>query len=205
VQASDEAENVDTTPATHNWTITQGCAGSTVTLGAAADSWILQDSANQNYGTDSVLKVDTKSNANARAVVRFALPAIPAGCQVTNARLRLYASSYKDGRTLQALRLLTSWTESALTWNNQPQTTGTAATVASGSGYREWTVTSQVQAMYAPGAKPRVPGARRDRERRRPRSGLQQPREGLGQPAAARADVRSVAGSRSRVWLGPRG
>lgn len=64
----------------------------------------------------------------------------------------LMDSANKDGRTLQALRLLTNWTESALTWNNQPQTTGTAATVASGSGYREGTVTSQVQAMYAPGA-----------------------------------------------------
>jgi large repetitive protein len=205
VQAADEAENVDTTPATHNWTITQGCAGSTVTLGAAADSWILQDSANQNYGTDSVLKVDTKSNANARAVVRFALPAIPAGCQVTNARLRLYASSYKDGRTLQALRLLTSWTESALTWNNQPQTTGTAATVASGSGYREWTVTSQVQAMYAPGANHGF----LVRDAAENGGGLDQGfnsrEKGSGQPAAARADVRSVAGSRSRVWLGPRG
>ena len=152
VRAADEAENVDQTPATHNWTITQGCAGSTVTLGAAADSWILQSSAGQNYGTDSSLKVDTKSGANARAVFRFNLPAIPAGCQVTSAKLRLYAASYKTGRTLQALRLLTAWTESALTWNNQPQTNGTVATVASGSGYREWTVTSHVQAMYAPGA-----------------------------------------------------
>ncbi len=44
VRAADEAENVDETPATHNWTITQGCAGSTVTLVAAADSWVLQSS-----------------------------------------------------------------------------------------------------------------------------------------------------------------
>jgi hypothetical protein len=29
---------------------------------------------------------------------------------------------------------------------------GAAATAKSGFGYREWTVTSQVQAMYAPGA-----------------------------------------------------
>jgi hypothetical protein len=39
-----------------------------------------------------------------------------------------------------------------VTWNNQPATTGTAATTSSGSGYRQWTVTSQVQAMYAAGA-----------------------------------------------------
>ena len=81
--------------------------------------------------------------------MRFTLPAIPAGCQVTQARLRMYASSYKTGRTLQALRASASWTEGGVNWSNQPATTGTAATVASGSGYREWTVTSHVQSMYS--------------------------------------------------------
>jgi large repetitive protein len=56
------------------------------------------------------------------------------------------------GRTLQAWRVAAPWTEVGLTWSNQPLTTGTAATVASGFGYREWTVTSHVQAMYAPSA-----------------------------------------------------
>jgi large repetitive protein len=37
-------------------------------------------------------------------------------------------------------------------WSNQPTTTGPAATMASGFGYREWTVTSQVRDMYVPGA-----------------------------------------------------
>ncbi len=38
-----------------------------------------------------------------------------------------------------------------MTWGNQPATTGTVATTTSGFGYRDWTVTSQVQAMYTPG------------------------------------------------------
>ena len=80
------------------------------------------------------------------------LPTIPAGCDVVTATLRLYASSYKDGRTLQAVPLATAWTENLVTWGNQPATSGTAATTTSGFDYREWTVTSQVQAMYTPGA-----------------------------------------------------
>ena len=150
MRAKDAAGNVDPTPASRNWTVTAAptCTGSTSTVGAAADAWMLQSSSAQNYGTDSVLKVDTKNGANARAVVRFNLPAIPAGCQLTSARLRLYASSYKTGRTLQALRLGAAWTEGTIRWNNQPATTGAAATVASGSGYREWTVNSQVKDMY---------------------------------------------------------
>ena len=113
---------------------------------------MLQSSAGQNYGTDGVLKVETKSGADARAYVRFNLPAIPSGCQVTTAKLRLYAASYKTGRTLQAFRVAAPWTEGAINWTNQPQTVGTAVTTASGSGYREWTVTQPVRDMYAPSA-----------------------------------------------------
>jgi CSLREA domain-containing protein len=149
VRAIDALGNADDTPATHSWTISAGCTASTVTVGAAIDSWILQSSSGQNYGTDSVLKVDTKSGANARGLVRFNLPAAPAGCQVTSAKLRLYATSYKTGRTLQALLLGATWTEGGVKWSNQPATTGAAVTTASGSGYREWAVTAHVQAMYA--------------------------------------------------------
>ncbi|TDD29679.1 DNRLRE domain-containing protein [Kribbella turkmenica] len=156
VHAVDPDGLVDATPAVHTWTITTPapvCTPTTVTVGAVADSWLLQSSGGQNYGTDSVLKVDTKSGANARAVVRFNLPAIPAGCQLLDAKLRLYATSYKSGRTLQALRLNGPWTETNVTWNNQPATTGTAATAASPTSnrYVEWSVVSQLQSMYAGG------------------------------------------------------
>ncbi len=42
--------------------------------------------------------------------------------------------------------------EGGVTWNNQPSTTGTAVTTGSGSGYRSWNVTSQVQAIFSTGA-----------------------------------------------------
>ncbi len=44
-----------------------------------------------------------------------------------------------------------AWTENQATWSNQPATAGSPATVASGTGWREWTVTSLVAAMYAGG------------------------------------------------------
>jgi hypothetical protein len=139
---------VDATPAVRTWTIT--CSAGTVTVGSVADSWVLQSSSSSNHKTDSVLKVESKNgNQNARALVRFELPAIPAGCTVTGASLRLYAGSATTGRTLRALRVTANWTESGVTWSNQPATTSTAAaTVASGSGWRQWSVLTQVQAMY---------------------------------------------------------
>ena len=70
---------------------------------------------------------------------------------VESATLRVYAASAKTPRTLQALRLASAWSENLVNWGNQPQTTGVAATAAAGTGYREWAVTSQVQAMYLEG------------------------------------------------------
>jgi hypothetical protein len=153
VRAIDAAGNVDGTPASHTWTISaaQACAPS-ATASAAADAWIDENSASTNKGTDSILKVQSKGNNNFRALVRFDLPSVPQGCVIQSATLRLYAASTKTGRTLHALRLAAPWSENVVTWANQPATTGSAAATESGSGYREWNVTSHVQAMVAEGA-----------------------------------------------------
>jgi CSLREA domain-containing protein len=154
VRARDAAGNLDTSAATHAWTITapqQGC-GTPITAPAAADAWIDENSPTSNKGTDSILKVQSKGpRDNFRALVRFTLPAVPQGCAVESATLRLYAASAKTPRTLQALRLASAWSENLVNWSNQPQASGAAATAAAGPGYREWTVTSQVQAMYSDG------------------------------------------------------
>jgi hypothetical protein len=68
-----------------------------------------------------------------------------------SATLRLFAASSTSGRTLEVSPLAAAWTEDSVTWGNQPLTTGTAVTTSSGSGYREWVVTSQVQAMNEAG------------------------------------------------------
>jgi hypothetical protein len=157
VRARDAAGNIDSSPATYPWTITSGGGancGTAQTMPAVADSWIEQSSASSNKGSDGILKVMSKSgNANLRALLRFNLPTIPAGCVLDAATLRVYAASASSGqRTLQALRVNASWTESGVTWGNQPATTGSAATTTSGTGYRQWSVAAIVQNMYSSGA-----------------------------------------------------
>ena len=51
----------------------------------------------------------------------------------------------------QALRVNAAWTESTLRWNNQPATTGTAATAttSSSAGWMQWNVLAHVQAQYS--------------------------------------------------------
>jgi hypothetical protein len=151
VRATDAVGNTDTTPASHAWTIASSVVscGSQVTVGASADAWVDQSSRDQNKGTDSTLKVRTKNGAaNVRALLQFNLPAAPAGCAVGTATLRVYSDSAVNGRTLQVLQVIGPWTENGVTWTNQPGTTGTAATAASGTGWKQWTVTGMVNAMY---------------------------------------------------------
>ena len=106
MKAKDAAGNTDPSEATYTWTVQAPAPPPTAarlqTLTANADAWIDQGGPQANKGTDSVLKVNSKSRSNMRALVRFLLPTIPAGCTIESATLRLYAASAKDGRTIQA-------------------------------------------------------------------------------------------------------
>lgn len=137
--------------------VTPGTAvdcGPALTLSPDADAWVEQNSPTNNKGDDSTLKVKSQgSNDNFRLLVRFSWPAsLPEGCVIQEATLRLYAPSHSEGRTLQALRLAESWSESAVTWQNQPVAAGDAALISSGPGYVEWPVGPQVQEMIDAGA-----------------------------------------------------
>jgi large repetitive protein len=127
-----------------------GCsAAGTVTAPASIDSWIDQGSSSSNFGSDQILKVRRQGSSKAmRALVRFSLPAVPNGCDVTAATLRLYAGSASANRTLRAYRIDESWTEGGVRWSNQPDTTGTPASATSASGWNQWTVTALVEDMY---------------------------------------------------------
>jgi hypothetical protein len=114
-----------------------------------ADSYVNQATTGTNFGTDVSLRVRSSSGANRRTLVRFALPATPTNCTLTQARLRLFAATAAGGRTLRALRLNGAWTEAGVTWTNQPVTTGTGVTTTSATGWREWVVTTDVAAMYS--------------------------------------------------------
>jgi large repetitive protein len=130
---------------------TVGCTSpGTRTLSASADSYADEGAPATNFGTQNQIRVRSRNNdRDIRALVRFDLPALPAGCSVTSARLRLFATAADAGRTLQALRVDATWDETTVTWSTQPATTGAAATVAAAPGWREWTVTAHVGALYA--------------------------------------------------------
>jgi hypothetical protein len=96
--------------------------GLPVPIPADADSWVDQNSPASNFALDGVLKVVSQSGGNARALIRFILPAIPDGCILGSARLYLKAASAATDRTLGVLSLSGPWTEDTVNWNNQPAT-----------------------------------------------------------------------------------
>ena len=155
VRSIDRAGNIDGSPESRTWTVQaqSSCVATTVTAKASADSSVYQKTAARNFGTDPVLRVNPRTGERTRSLVRFDIPTIPTGCQVTSAELRLYNSSPKAGRTIQALPLAGTWTESVVNWNNQPATTGQAATSSSPSAaaWMKWSVTEQVKGMYTGG------------------------------------------------------
>jgi hypothetical protein len=140
---------------------------STVVAEATAN----QGSANTNNGSATTVTVSSASGGNQRAYIRFdltkCLPAISSSATISSALLRPNANSVPvTCRTEDVFRVTSSWTESALTWNNQPfgttvnnpasgsasaqMTIGTLCLTNLAAGYvTGWNVTSDVQAFVA--------------------------------------------------------
>ena len=129
------------------------CTQETNTFAADQDSYI-EEGSNSNFGTGTTLQVNNGGGflegTIKRTMVRFALPALPVGCTVTSATLRLYNQNATSGRTIEALRITEAWQELTVNGNNIPATDGPAATsqVQGAGQYQDWTVTTQVQAMF---------------------------------------------------------
>jgi hypothetical protein len=121
------------------------------TVTANLDSWIEEKNPTTNFGTALDIFVQSKATAeNRRLLVKFTLPSQPANCSVSVAVLRLNASATQSGRTIQVFRAAASWTETGVTWSNQPATDGSASTYSpTANGWHEAIVTARVQELYS--------------------------------------------------------
>lgn len=84
------------------------------------DADVGQSAPDGNTGSGASLSVRSASASNTRVLVHFPLPAVPAGCAIVAGQFRAYTSTGSSGRTLTAYRLSGPWTETGVTWNNQP-------------------------------------------------------------------------------------
>lgn len=131
---------------------TLSCAApGTTTVYADRDVFVVQEypTTNPHAYVPGSLVVRSGAGRNARTLLGFPLPVIPEGCAITAAILRLESTTEVLGRTLEALQASGPWTETGVTWDDQPATTGAAAMTSSALGWVSWSVTEHVAAMYA--------------------------------------------------------
>jgi 2',3'-cyclic-nucleotide 2'-phosphodiesterase (5'-nucleotidase family) len=129
-------------------------------LAPVADAQVASGSTkvNTNYGTGTNIYVQsssTKSFGNERSWLKFDLSTIPAGATINSAILKLW--NWKSaGASVDAAVYDVSndtWTETGLTWNNQPALGSVLDTVTLAAGainnWYNWNVTSFVQGQFA--------------------------------------------------------
>jgi large repetitive protein len=132
----------------------QTCTLTTSSADAWVDGTLLADGS--NHGTETAMQVRSSALGDRRAFVRFDVSScsIPAGGDVKSATLQLHLQTAPGAsRSHDVHRVTAPWTETGVTWSNQPAVvaaatasvpTGTTSGVALG-----WNVRPDVQAVIA--------------------------------------------------------
>jgi acid phosphatase type 7 len=116
----------------------------TSTLGATDDTYTSQNNPATPHGGNASLTVNAPPGER-RAYLKFALTDIPDGSTEVGAVLRLRPSSTSSA-TFTVWSVASTWTQSTLTWNNQPAL-GTAVTSRTGvtaGQYNDFDLSSHV-------------------------------------------------------------
>jgi acid phosphatase type 7 len=113
-------------------------------LTASEDSYTSQGNPTGMHGSSGSLTVNGPPGER-RAYVKFTVTGIPAGSTGVTAMLRLWVSQ-SSSATITAREVPSTWSESTLTWNNQPPLGATVASVTTVTAgqYSELDVTSYV-------------------------------------------------------------
>ena len=120
-------------------------------LTPVADAYVSSADPTTNYGSAPVLYVGrTGSTQIGRALFRFDLSSLPAGATVLSATFQANLVSNPvppPTMTVELKRIVTSWGELSVTWNNQPTYTGSNPLIVGPAlGYYDWDVLALVQA-----------------------------------------------------------
>ncbi|MBN2101899.1 MAG: DUF2341 domain-containing protein [Candidatus Aenigmarchaeota archaeon] len=120
------------------------------------DSHVRSNSATSTYGTDTALRLRSRSNFKYRSYVKFNISSIPSAATIQDSKLCLYLYSDDSTPSAGAYHVYDyTWTEEALTWNNQPCGTNFDSTTncnitaentqtTSGTGWICWNITKMV-------------------------------------------------------------
>ena len=112
---------------------------------ATADSYTNQSKKTSNFGTVQTLLSEKLSTAQKQTYLKFTVPAISG--TVTGTALRLNVTDPTVDAPKVFATASNTWTESGLTWNNQPLASGAA--LADAAGVAVGTLTYSLSALAA--------------------------------------------------------
>jgi hypothetical protein len=100
-------------------------SGTPATTTAVIDASVRQVSPTSNFGTSTTNDLATAVGQNRRLYVKFDLtqcsPVIASSATIRLATLRMFIAAMPTScRTIDVFRVAATWTESGITWNNQP-------------------------------------------------------------------------------------
>jgi len=124
-------------------------------LYSTADSRVVAQSPTDNFGTDTFVGIQAhQSSGRQRGLFQFDLSSIPPGSTINSATFSADYDSYLAagadpvGRTYYLYRITGPWTETGVTWSNQPGYTasqGASAIMPASFGWVNWNVKDIVQ------------------------------------------------------------
>ena len=123
-------------------------------IAPTADSWVESHKPNDNHGSENTLHVkvevdkDGKVTNVRRTYLKFDLSGLPSGAIIDSAILHLYRT--EDSDIPSAYTTTDAWTETGITWNNQP---GPGTFICDGAlesgNWFKWNLTSYVASEFA--------------------------------------------------------
>ena len=125
-------------------------SSTSTTLNPSADTYVVGDQGDSNYGSDEFFKIGHFSDHDYWVYIRFDLSSIPEGAAIISAKLKIYQyyQSSASGN-LAVYRVTGDWSEEDITWNNKPSNADTASdtisTPTSSNVWVEFDVTDDVQ------------------------------------------------------------
>jgi large repetitive protein len=91
----------------------------------------------------------TSTGGDGYYYIRFDMPPVPSRCDVVSATLALYAGT-AQAATMVVQRATATWSDTSLTWNNQPALTGSPAPLeVTATGWHSYPVADHVTAFLA--------------------------------------------------------
>jgi len=81
--------------------------------------------------------------------VKFLLSSIPAGSTISSATLHMYCFTQRHNTVANVRECANNWSETTLCWNNQPASGASKGNFSVGTGWKNLSVTSYVQAQWA--------------------------------------------------------